>query len=207
MWMAHSLSMWASSPYPIELRLETLGLVAELTGTIGDLAEAEDFDLGLTARTPSISQFLKFWEAGLTLDRSASGTARLRGDLESLTVDDLMLALVGTSEDEFWVEGSVSDLLHRRGLDLSFSAHVGQEALHATHRLLPDLPQDLRDVLDGATRLEIQGRVRGNVKHPVFEDFTPTCSTARNAVETNVIGFISRPGLAGQVRRYRGWTL
>lgn len=156
----------AAAPYPFELTLNMAGLDAELTGTVQNLPRAEGFDIGISARAPSIGRILEIWDSDLALDGRAKASANLRGDLGALSVEDLKVEITDDSGQQLHVEGSLSDLLTGKGLDLRFTAELGPEAVP----LLPDLPRDLREILIGAERLDLAGRISGDLEAPAFED-------------------------------------
>ena len=114
-------AMRATAPYPFELTLDTSGLVAELKGTALNLPDGEGFEMTLTARAPSIGPVLETWEIDLALEGRAEASARLKGDLESLSVEDFVLEVVEQSGQELHAEGSLANLWKGQGLDLQFS--------------------------------------------------------------------------------------
>jgi len=156
----------AAAPFPFELTLNSVGLVAELTGTAKNLPRGEGFDIAFSARAPSIGRVLQTLGSDLALDGRAKASARLRGDLESLSVEDLAVEIVDGSGQELRVEGSLSDLLNGKGLDLRFTAELGPKALQQLY----DPPQNLREILIGAELLDLGGRITGDLEAPAFED-------------------------------------
>ncbi len=158
--------MAAASPFPFELTLKSVGLVAELTGTAKNLPRAEGFDIAFSARAPSIGRVLQTLGSDLALDGRAKASARLRGDLESLSVEDLAVEIVDGSGQELRAEGSLSDLLNGKGLDLRFTAELGPKALQQLH----DPPHNRREILAGAELLNLGGRITGDLEAPAFED-------------------------------------
>ncbi len=156
----------ATVPYPLELRLLSSSLVLDLKGTARNLAAAEGFELGLSVQTPSIEQVLETWESDVTLAGRAKAAGRLTGNLESLSFEDLVIELVEHSGQELHVKGSLADLVNGKGLDLRFTGDLGPQAFGMMH----ELPEDLRNVLDGMTRLDLVGRVVGDLEAPVIED-------------------------------------
>ena len=156
----------AAAPFPFELKLNSSGLVAELTGTARNLPRGEGFDIGFSARAPSIGRVLQTLGSDLALDGRAKASAKLRGDLESLSVKDLAIEIVDGSGQELRAEGSLSDLLNGKGLDLRFTAELGPKALQQLY----DPPQNLRDILVGAELLDLGGRIMGDLGAPAFED-------------------------------------
>ena len=155
----------ATAPYPLELKLDASALVVELKGTAQNLPHAEGFDINLTARTPSIGQVLETWKSDLTLEGRAKASARLKGDLESLSVEDFVFEVVEQSGQELQVKGSLSNLLRGKGLDLRFTGKLGPDVLRPMH----NLPNELQDVVNGVARLDIVGRVTGDLEAPAFE--------------------------------------
>jgi uncharacterized protein involved in outer membrane biogenesis len=155
----------ATAPYPLALTFDTSGLVAELKGTAQNLPQAEGFDMSFSARAPSIGQVLEIWESDLALEGRAEASARLKGNLESLSVEDFVLEVVEHSGQELQVKGSLSDLLSGGGLDLRFTGKLGPESLRPSHTL----PKVLQDIAGGVARLDIVGRITGDLKAPAFE--------------------------------------
>jgi hypothetical protein len=156
----------AAAPYPFELTLNMAGMEAELKGASQNLPRAEGFDIGLSAQAPSIGRVLETWDSDLALDGRAKASARLRGDLASLSVEDLAVEIVDGSGQELRAEGSLSDLLNGKGLDLRFTAELGPEALPLLH----DPPDELREILNDAERLDLSGHLSGDLEAPAFED-------------------------------------
>ncbi len=159
----HALT--AAVPYPLKLTLETEGLVVELTGTAKHLPRAEGFDINLTARTSSIAHVLKIWQSDVALAGRAKASVRLTGNLESLSVEDLVVEILERSGQKLRAEGSLSNLWSGKGLDVRFTGELGPESI----RLLHDPPHDLRDFLNGITRLDIVGLITGELEAPAFE--------------------------------------
>ena len=155
----------ATAPYPLELTLDTSELVAELKGTAQNLPHAEGFDMNLTVRAPSIGRVLEIWESDLTLEGRAEASARLTGNLESLSAEDFVFELVEHSGQELQVKGSLSNLLRGKGLDLQITGKLGPHILRPLH----NLPKGLQDVVSGVARLDIVGRITGDLKTPAFE--------------------------------------
>ena len=155
----------ATAPYPLALTFDTSGLVAELKGTAQNLPHAEGFDMNLTARAPSIGQVLKTWESELVLEGRAEASARLKGNLESLSVEGFVFEVVEHSGQALHAEGSLSDLINAKGLNLGFTGNLGPEIFRPKH----DLPDELRDILNGITRLDFVGRVAGDLEELVLE--------------------------------------
>jgi uncharacterized protein involved in outer membrane biogenesis/peptidoglycan hydrolase-like protein with peptidoglycan-binding domain len=157
----------ATEPYPLELMLQTSGLVADLTGTVRNLPAAEGFDLGLTVRTPSIGEVLRTLEIEVPLVGLAEASARLRGNLELLAVEDIDLEVIERSGAELHAEGRLADLMKGQGLDLHFTGKLGPEAL----RLVGDLPPGLGGVLEGVARADLVARMTGPLEAPAVEEF------------------------------------
>ena len=156
----------ATAPYPLELTLDSSGLVVELKGTAQNLPHAEGFDMNLTARAPSIGQVLETWESDLALEGRVEASARLKGDLETLSVENFALQIVEQSGQELHAEGSLSNLWNGQGLDLQFSGKLGPQALRPLH----DLPHELSEILNGVAQLDIAGQIKGDLETPAFED-------------------------------------
>ncbi len=156
----------ATAPYPLELTLQSSSLVVSLAGSAHNLAAAEGFDISLAIRTPSIGRVLKTLGIDVPLDGFAKGSARLRGNLDSLAVEDIDLEVVDRSGQEFRAEGRIASLMNGRGLDLRFTGKLGSEAL----RWGDDLPPGLSGVLDGIARVDLMGRITGDVEALVVED-------------------------------------
>ncbi|MEE9145228.1 MAG: AsmA family protein, partial [Candidatus Binatia bacterium] len=155
----------AAAPYPLKLTLETSGFVADLTGTAKNLPRAEGLDISITARTSSIARVLKNLGTDLTLAGHAKASARLTGNLDSLNVEDLVFEVVERSRQVLHVEGSLSNLLAGKGLNLRFKGKLGPEA----RRLLRDPPPELRNILNDITGLDVAGRITGDLKAPAFD--------------------------------------
>ena len=81
----------ATGPYPLELMLRSSSLVIDLKGTMENLREAKGFDASLVLRTPSINEVLKTLNIEAPLTGIGEVSARLRGNLESLAVEDIVL--------------------------------------------------------------------------------------------------------------------
>ncbi len=159
-------ALTAAAPFPFEFTLDTVGVKTELKGTAENLPRAEGFDISLSARAPSIGRVLETWDSDLALEGHATATAALRGDLASLSVEDLAIEVVEESGQELRVEGSMSDLSNGKGLDLRFTAALDPEAL----RFWDDPPDELREILNGAEQLDVTGRITGDLEAPVLED-------------------------------------
>jgi hypothetical protein len=177
----------ATAPYPLELTVDTLGLVAKLSGTAQNLPHGEGFDISLTARAPSISQVLETWGSDLELTGRAEASARLTGNLESLSVENLTLQIVEQSGQEVRAEGSLSNLLNGQGLDLQFSGKLGPQALRPMH----DLPHELSDILDGISQLDIAGRIKGDLEAPAFEELDAQLKH-RSGADISLQGHVDR---------------
>jgi len=156
----------ATAPYPLELTLDTEGMVAKLKGTAENFPHAEGFDMTFTARAASIGQVLKTLGSELELEGRAEASARLKGDLESLSAEDVVFEIVEQSGQVFQVKGSISDLWSATGLDLRFTGKLGPDSLRPMH----NLPNGLQAVVNGVARLDVTGRVKGDLEAPAIEN-------------------------------------
>jgi uncharacterized protein involved in outer membrane biogenesis len=152
----------AAAPYPLQLSIALTDATVELTGTVRNLPDAEGFDVRVSARTPSLGEVLQTYGIDPVLAGSVDASARVTGDLESLAVEDLSVAIVGPSGRGLHAQGSLSDLWNGNGLDLRFDGRLGPE----TTPLVRQLPDGVRDF----ERLDVSGRVTGNLEAPAFED-------------------------------------
>ena len=149
----------ATAPYPLELMLQSSGLVVDLTGTARNLAAGEGFDLSLDVRTPAIGEVLRTFKIDVPLVGVAEASARLHGDLGSLALEDLALEVIDRSGGEFRAEGRFDDLTNGRGLDLRFAGKLGPDA----RRQLGHLPDALSEVLAEMVQMELEGRISGHL--------------------------------------------
>ena len=155
----------ATAPYPLELMLQSSSLVVNLTGSAQNIVAAEGFDMSLNVRTPSIGEVLRNLEIDVPLVGLAEASARLRGNLGSLAVEDIVLMVIGRSGQELHAEGRLADLMNGQGLDLRFTGKLGPEAL----RLIGDLPPGLSGILDGIARVDLMGQMMGDLEAPMVE--------------------------------------
>jgi len=118
----------AAAPYPLELTLQSSGLVIDLKGTVENLPEAEGFDTSLVLRIPSISQALETLNIEVPLAGIGEASARLRGNLGSLAVEDIVIEVIGPSGQELHAQGRLADLMQGQGLGLEFTGNLGPEA-------------------------------------------------------------------------------
>ncbi len=156
----------AKIPYPMALTVDGAGLTLELKGTAQNLPRAQGFDLKISARAPSVGEILKLWETDLALSGRAEASARLTGDLESLSVEDFSLDVIEPSGDRLALQGSITDLFAGSGLNLRVNGKLGSAALRVTHKL----PEPVKTLSNGFTRLDILGQINGGLKTPVFEN-------------------------------------
>ena len=68
--------------------------------------------MSLIVRTPSIGEVLRTLEIDLPLVGLLEASARLRGNLESLAVEDIELEIIERSGQELRAEGSLADLMN-----------------------------------------------------------------------------------------------
>jgi uncharacterized protein involved in outer membrane biogenesis len=118
----------AAAPYPLELTLETVGLVAKLEGTAQNLPKAKGFDLSLTVKAPSIGQVLQTLQSDLRLAGRAEASAQLKGNLDTLAAEDLVVQVVGPADQTLRAQGAVANLWKGAGLDLSVTGSLGPTA-------------------------------------------------------------------------------
>jgi len=156
----------ATAPYPLALMLQSSSLVIDLKGTVENLREAKGFDATLVLRTPSIKEASKILEIEVPLTGIGEASARLRGNLESLAVEDIVVEVIERSGQEFHAQGRLADLIRGQGLTLQFTGKLGPEVF----RLLGDLPLGFGGIGDGITQVDFAGRLVGDLKTPVAKD-------------------------------------
>jgi len=161
-------ALTATAPYPLEVTLQFSGLVADLTGSVQNLPAAQGFDLSLNVRTPAIGEVLRALQIDTLLVGLAEASARLRGNLDSLAAEDIDVDVIERSGQKLHAEGRLADLTNGKGLDLRITGKLGPEAL----RLLDDLPPGLGGVLDEVARVDLMGRMTGDLEAPVVKDLS-----------------------------------
>jgi uncharacterized protein involved in outer membrane biogenesis len=152
----------AAAPYPLQLSIDLSDAVVELNGTAKNLPDAEGFDVRVTAQTSSLGAVWQTLGLDLAMEGHADASVRLTGDLESLAAENVSVEIVGRSDQRIEVLGSLSDLWSGDGLDLRFDGRLGPE----TTPLARHLPRGVRDF----ERLDLSGRVKGNLEAPEFDD-------------------------------------
>ncbi len=156
----------ATAPYPLELMLRSSSLDIEFKGTVENLREGKGFDTSLVVRTPSIGEVLKTLDFEVPLTGIGEASARLRGNLDSLAVEDVVIEVIERSGQELHAQGRLADLMRGQGLALRFTGKLGPEAF----RLLGDLPPGFGEIVDGITQVEVAGRMVGDLATPVAKD-------------------------------------
>ena len=146
--------------------LQSSSLVIDLKGTVENLREAKGFDTSLVLRTPSIREVLKTLDFDVPLTGIGEASARLRGNLESLAVEDIVVEVIERSGQELHAQGRLADLIQGQGLALRFTGKLGPEAF----RLIGDLPPVFRENVDGITQVDFAGRMVGDLETPVAKD-------------------------------------
>ncbi len=159
-------ALTTTAPYPMALTFDGAGLAIELKGTAQNLPRAQGFDLNLSARANSVGEILKPWESDFALAGRAEVSARLTGDLVSLSVQDFSLDVIEPSGDRLQVQGSITELFAGSGLNMRVNGKLGSEALHLAHML----PEPVQFLSSGFTRLDILGQINGSLKTPAFEN-------------------------------------
>ncbi len=156
----------ATAPYPLELMLRSSSLDIEFKGTVENLREGKGFDTSLVVRTPSIGEVLKTLDFGVPLTGIGEASARLRGNLDSLAVEDVVIEVIERSGQELHAQGRLADLTRGQGLALRFTGKLGPEAF----RLFGDLPPGFGEIVDGITQVDFAGRMVGDLETPVAKD-------------------------------------
>ncbi len=156
----------ATTPYPLELVLQSSSLVIDLKGTVENLREAKGIDINLVLRTASISEVMKTLNFEVPLTAIGEASARLRGNLDSLAVEDVVIDVIERSGQELHAQGRLADLMRGQGLALRFTGKLGPE----TFRLFGDLPPGFGNIVDGITWVDFAGRMVGDLATPVAKD-------------------------------------
>ncbi len=156
----------ATTPYSLELLLQSSSLVIDLKGTVENLREAKGIDASLVLRTPSISEVLKTLRFDVPFTGIGEASARLQGNLESLAVEDIVIEVIERSGQELHAQGRLADLMRGQDLALRFSGKLGPKAF----RMFGDLPPGFGKFVDGITQLDFAGRMVGDLATPVAQD-------------------------------------
>ena len=114
----------ATKPYPIDFSLDARGLSARVTGTVDDLSRGAGLDLDLVASAPSVERLFDLWGVAPPLYGEAELSASFIGDLESLSVQDILLKMIESTGHQITATGSVADISKGDGLDIHFSGRL-----------------------------------------------------------------------------------
>ena len=156
----------ATAPFPLELMLRSSSMVVDLKGTVENLRQAKGFDANLVLRTPAIKEASKILGFEMPLTGIGEASAHLRGSLESLAVEDIVVEVIERSGQELRARGRLADLIQGQGLALQFTGKLGPEAF----RLFGDLPPGFGEIVDGITQANVAGRMVGDLETPVAKD-------------------------------------
>lgn len=154
-------ALTAKEPYAFDISFDMLGLAVGLEGTATNAPRGEGLAVRLNASAPSLTRVLDILDVESPVDARLDLSARLSGDLDSLSMSDLVLDIGGRAGQRFHAEGSVADVVMGRGLSVTFTG-----ALLSNPTLARRLPEFVRDI----EKLELQGRVTGSLEAPAVED-------------------------------------
>ncbi|MEE8164017.1 MAG: AsmA family protein, partial [Myxococcota bacterium] len=154
-------ALTAKEPYAFSISFDMLGLAIGLEGTASNAPRGEGLAVRLNASAPSVARVLDILKIESPIDARLDLSALLSGDLDSLSMSDLVLDIGGRAGQRFHAEGSVADVLMGRGLDVTFTGTLLREPTLARH-----LPEFVRDI----EKFELQGRMVGSLEAPAVED-------------------------------------
>ena len=153
--------------YPVEFVFEAPSGALTVEGLVQDPLGDVDMDLAVSAETVSLSGLLSNFGIDLPLVGIGEATARVRGDLQSLAVEDITLEVLERSGQELRAEGEIANIVRSEGLDLRFSGRLQPN----TAQLFAELPAELGGVLDEFGPLDLEGRLGGRPTAPSIEEF------------------------------------
>ncbi len=153
--------------YPVEFVFEAPSGAVTVEGVVHDPLGEVDMDLAVTAESASLSGTLSGFGINLPVVGIGEATARVRGDLQTLAVEDITLEILERSGQELRAEGRIANIVRSEGLDLRFSGRLDSGAL----RQFAELPVAVSGVLDGLGPLDVEGRLDGRLTAPNIESF------------------------------------
>ncbi|HYQ70684.1 MAG TPA: hypothetical protein VET88_02020, partial [Gammaproteobacteria bacterium] len=110
-------------PHPVAINFSSDIGTASLDGQVADFLKGQGMDFKLKLDVQGVQEILEIFANGIPRVGDMNGTARLRGDYDSPSLEAIDINFHRDDEVAVTLKGAVDDLLTGKGLDLSISGH------------------------------------------------------------------------------------
>ena len=116
-------------PYPVDLEVHSKPVQFSLSGTVDDPRRWQGLDLQVKADVTSMSWLLELLNVEMPDLGRLQAEARVRGELDTFSFEDLTLHLGRKKQLDLQVSGSVEDVMSLGGVKVKVAGSISDEAL------------------------------------------------------------------------------